>query len=202
VLICAILIATKKHFILIDMNRHQSQILAGILFTIGVILLLVTAAWMFFGNRFSRYKNTVDGYSISYPSRWLVKENFNGASVVFLAPREGPLDYFSESVSVVVQDLSAQPISLVDYTQLATHQMKVVFKQMIDVIESGPTTISGLPAHRYIFIGKGVDGDMKYHMVWLIKGFKAYQVTFTSVASQYGFYEKDLSRMLGSFRAL
>lgn len=183
-----------------NMDRQQTQKVITVFFGIGVVLLAIVIGFSYFGNMFRTYKHPTEGFSIKYPARWTVQENFSGASVVLVSPIASSLDYFQESVNVVVQDMTAQPMSLVDYTSTAVTQMKVVFKQRIEILDSGPTTLGGLPAHKFVFIGKGPDGDIQYHSVWTIKGFKAYQVTFTSLASQYSFYEKDLARMFRSFR--
>lgn len=182
------------------MDRKQTKLVTLILLASGLVLIGLVAGFYFFGSAFWTYRHPAQRFTIKYPARWEVKPDFGGASVVFVAPLAGELDYFQESVNVVVQDLSARPMSLLDYSSTALNQMRAVFGPNIEEIESSPATLSGLPAHRYVFIGKGPDLELKYHIVWAIKNSRAYQVTFSGIASQARLYERDFARMLQSFR--
>jgi hypothetical protein len=105
-------------------------------------------------------------------------------------------------VNVVVQDISAKPMELKAYTELAIRQMEAVFGENFLILESVPTSVSGQSAHRLVFIGKAVDPepDLKYMSVWLLDGATAYQITYTAIASQYDRYVAKMKRMVSSFR--
>lgn len=182
------------------MNRQQKQYAITFLLIAGILLLAVVTGLYFFGNYRKTYKSPVYHFSIKYPVKWEVTDDFAGAAVVLASPLSSKLDYFRESVNVVVQDLSAQPMSLLEYTKIAVNQMRVVFKSGIEILDSGPTTVSNLPAHKFVFIGKGPDGDVRYDIIWTIKGYTAYQITATSLASQYASNAEDLTKILNSFR--
>jgi hypothetical protein len=183
------------------MNKRKKQnriisIVAGI----GVVLILTVAWFASKEFRFKSYKNSVYDFSIKYPASWVFKENIKGAVVIFYSPLENDLDYFMESVNVVVQDISRKPMKLKAYSELAITQMEAVFGENMAIIESEPAFIADQSGYKFVFSGKGPEGELKYMSVWTIKGTSAYQVTYTSLASQYDRYISKVKRMFRSFR--
>ena len=122
------------------------------------------------------------------------------AAVLFYSPQENDLDFFKESVNVVVQDISGNPLNLKEYSQLAIEQMKVVFGDNMVIFESAPTFFADQSGYKLIFVGKGPETDLRYMSVWTIKGLTAYQVTYTALNSQYERYISKVKKMLKSFR--
>jgi len=59
---------------------------------------------------------------------------------------------------------------------------------------------AGQSGHKLDFLGKGPETDLHYMSIWTIDGLTAYQVTYTSLASQYEHYISKVKRMLRSFR--
>jgi len=185
------------------MQRRQKQSLIIGLVSLLSIWLIVSVLWIFGKEwRFSKYDNTTAGFSIKYPLRWAKAENQNGATVIFSSPTENKLDFFQENVNVVVTDLSRSPKTLIDYSDLAVNQMKVVFKENLEVIDSSATYLSGKPAHQFIFIGKGPEATLKFFMVWTIDDNRAYQITYSAIASTYDKYLGKFQRMIKSFEIL
>jgi hypothetical protein len=124
----------------------------------------------------------------------------DGAAVIFISPKTNNLDYFRENVNIVVQDLTDVAISLQSYTDLVLDQMARIYGDNIQILESNPLTIAGEPGHKIIFIGKGPDLEMKYMITWMMKDTKAYQITYTSEASQYDQYMLYMEMITRSFR--
>lgn len=182
------------------MNRKTQQLVVTVTAVISIILIGIAALLYWRGHNFKKYKNAEQHFSIKYPSDWTMAENTNGAAVIFFSPLENDLDYFKESLNVVVQDLSKNPMSLNDYTQTAIYQMKVVFKDKMEIIDSEPTTLAGHAAHRFIFKGAKTEVPLQYMCVWLVDGYKAYQVTYTAFASKYDLYLSKIQPMINSFR--
>ena len=63
------------------------------------------------------YDSPDHGIRIKYPAEWTKDEQIPNAVVVFFAPMEGPSDIFLDNVNIIVQDLSAQPTTLDEFTQ-------------------------------------------------------------------------------------
>jgi len=103
-------------------------------------------------------------------------------------------------LNIVIQNLSGSPISLHDYSQKAITQMKVVFKDGMEVVESGPTTVNGTAAYKFVFKGKNTDIPLQFQSVWFIESYKAYQLTYTSFASKFDIFLPKINSMVNSFR--
>ncbi|MBL4755623.1 MAG: hypothetical protein JKY52_18780 [Flavobacteriales bacterium] len=76
----------------------------------------------------STYTDSNNRFSLSYHNTW-EKQN-KGTTTLFLSPKEGEKDQFRENVNIMAQDLSSQPLTLEEYTDLTKQQI------------TGKTTIS------------------------------------------------------------
>ena len=85
---------------------------------------LLALAFMFvFGvGELLTYTNSEKRYTIKYPSEWSKSEQ-NGY-VAFLSPADSASDTFRENVNVMVQDMSANPMTLDQYTALTKGQIE------------------------------------------------------------------------------
>jgi len=181
-------------------QRKKQYIIISIVAGIGIIL-IVSGAWVVSREyRFRSYTNDEYGFSINYPALWSLEENTNGTAVLFYSPQENDLDFFKENVNVVVQDISGNPLNLKDYSQLAIEQMEAVFEDNMIILESEPTFFAGQSGYKLVFIGKSPETDLRYMIVWTVKGLTAYQVTYTALNSQYERYISKVKKMLKSFR--
>jgi hypothetical protein len=178
---------------------------SNILFILAIVIGLSLIGGVFFmfqsQNQYALYEDEGQGFSIKYPAEWEVKtDDESGAAVIFLSPLENDLDFFKESINIVVQDISANPMSLGKYTETAIFQMRAVFKQYLNVVESTGTKLSGLPAHRFTFTGTGDGAQLKYMSTWTIKGYTAYQVTYVALNSKFDQYLDKAQAMIKSFK--
>jgi len=181
-------------------QRKKQIIITGIVAGVGIVLIL-SGAWIASREyRFKSYKNSEYGFSIKYPAAWSLEENKNGAAVLFYSPQENDLDFFKESVNVVVQDIAGNPMEIKDYAKLAIKQMEAVFGENMIIIESEPIFFADRSGYKLVFVGKGPETDLRYMSVWAIEGLTAYQVTYTSLNTQYEHYVSKVKRMLRSFR--
>ncbi len=147
---------------------------------------------------FKVYQNSNYRIKIKYPKNWTLQENRDGAVVVFMAPREVPVDVFQENVNIVVQDLSGQVITLQQYTATAINQLTRVFKS-VKILDSGPTYWGGKPAHKVEYIMQA-NVSLRLMHIWMIKGKKAYQFTFAADADRYDEYMETVQTMINSFQ--
>ncbi len=171
--------------------------------TIGIVLLVVllVGVLVIFRSMFfmKSYQNKANHFAIKYPGSWIKEENFGGAAVVFKSPLESGLDTFSENVNVVVQDATQARMSLEKYTETALLQIRMSFKENIEMVESRGDFLNGKPAYRFVYIGRG-DIEFKIMHVWTIVGDRAYQITYTSLLSYYDQYIHQVEKMIKSFR--
>lgn len=183
------------------MQRRQRQTIIAIIAGIIGLALILAAGW-FFAKRYLslNYENGQYGFALKYPAAWSFAENQGGAAAVFYSPKETALDIFQENVNIVVQDISRNPMSLDKYTETAITQMQAVFGTNLEILDSSAIFIGNRPAHQFIFIGKGPDGDLQYQCRWTLVGTTAYQITYTAIASGYQRHLAEAERIMGSFR--
>jgi len=186
-------------------KRQQIQIISGVMAVAGVIFIGVFL-FLYLGKyKMGRYKHSLYDFSVQYPLNWAVNDKEEGIAVMFISPQEGEMDVFRENVNIVVQDLaqvSQDPLDLDKYSRVAVNQMKIVFGDGMEILESESQFFAGLPGYRFVYLGHGGPFDVQYMHLWTIKDNKAYQFTYT--ASSTGFETKMgiVKRMAKSFRIL
>ena len=146
----------------------------------------------------STYDSPAYGIRIKYPAEWTKQEQVMGAVVVFLAPTEGPSDIFQENVNIIVQDLSAQPMTLDEYTELGLGQIEQ-FITDANILDSTTATLAGIPGGRLVYTGKQGQYDLKWMQVWTIKNDKAYVISYTAEIGRYSAFLETVEEMIDSF---
>ena len=183
------------------MLRRQTQpFVLGIFIGISLVLIFYVLGSFAQKHSLKKYKSFKDKFSISYPFDWGMRENVEGASVVFFSPMENEFDIFQENVNIVVQEVPEKLTDLDKYTETAIRQMKAVFKDKLIVLESAPAHLSGFPAHKFLYLGKGPETELKIMHIWTIRGKYAYQFTYSAISSKFDQYVNKVEKMLRSFK--
>ena len=183
------------------MQRRQRQTIITIITGISGLALIFTVGWFFTKRYWSlNYENGQYGFALKYPAAWSFAETQGGAAAIFYSPKENALDIFKENVNIVIQDISQNPMTLEKYTETAITQMNDVFGTNMEILVSTQISIDNRPAHQFIFIGKGPDGNLQYQCRWTLVGTTAYQITYTAIASGYERHLAGAERIMGSFR--
>ena len=183
-------------------RRQRMTLISGLMALLGVLLIILTLYQFFMPNSLVTYTNAQWHYSIKYPYSWKKRENRRTGVAAFVSPKESDLDVFQENVTIVVQNLSAKPMTLKAYSDLATKQVGMVFRQGIKVIESQPTYAANQTAYKFVYEGtdtKNPTLNLKAMYVWFIKDNIAYQFNYTALASKFDKYLPVVEKMLGTF---
>jgi serine/threonine-protein kinase len=146
----------------------------------------------------STYDSPDYGISIKYPAEWTKDEQIMGAVVVFFAPTEGPSDIFQDNVNIIVQDLSAQPMTLDEYTELSLAQIEQFITDP-SILDSSAVTLAGNPGHKLVYTGKQGQYDLQWIQVWTMKNDKAYVISYTAEISRYSALLETVQEMIDSF---
>lgn len=146
----------------------------------------------------STYENTEHAIRIEYPEDWTKEEGLMGAVVFFSSPLESASDDFQENLNIAVEDLSAMPMTLGEYTELSIKQVEQLVTDY-DTVESRTTTLANNPAYELVFTGRQGLYDLKWMVVWTLEGNKAYMITYTAEAGKYSDYLGSIRQMIGSF---
>ena len=131
-------------------RRQRMTLISGLMALLGVLLIILTLYQFFLPNSFATYTNAQWHYSIKYPYSWKKKESRRTGVAAFVSPKESALDVFQENVTIVVQNLSAKPMTLKAYSDLATKQVGMVFRQGIKVMECQPTYAANQTAYKFV----------------------------------------------------
>ncbi len=158
------------------------------------LLLLVLFAALGAGTLLT-YTNAEKHYTIKYPSEWTKSEQ--KGYVAFLSPLDSASDDFRENVNVMVQDLSANPVDLDQYTSITKSQIEGM--EGSSIISIKDKMVGGLK-------GKEVNYNLKYNgrllrlkAYYTIKGKEAYLLTFTALPESYSRYELVGKDVMDSF---
>lgn len=182
-------------------NRKQSTLIYGGITLVAVIGILITLFVMYNGGTYKKYTSAKYNFSMLYPDGWSMSEMVPGVAVQFFSPLESGTDPFKENVNIVYQDHAVMPMDLQKYTDTAIEQVLAVFKQNVQIITSEPTTLSGKPAYKFLYIGTGPNNfEIKIMHVWTTENNKAYQFTYAAYPYKFDKYWPKVRKMLGSFQ--
>ncbi len=143
------------------------------------------------------YENNAYGISIKYPQGWTKQEGATETVVQFFAPKESS-STSQAAITIAVKDLSAQSLSLDAYTERVTSQLQQTLTDF-NLIESGATTLAGIPAHKVVYTGKQEQRNPKVYQVWTIINNKAYMIKYAADPSKYSEFLGIIQQMIDSF---
>jgi len=135
---------------------------------------------------------------LNYPSTWSVQENISDLNAIFRSPLTDTNDKFHENVSLSVQDLSSQPMTLEQYTELSFSQFEMILTDY-KLVSSEESTLGGYKAQKIVFTCTQGVFNVKYMFICAVNGNKAYLLTLTSLADSYDNYISTAEDIVKSF---
>lgn len=140
-----------------------------------------------------------DNYKIRYPISWrLDTSRLMGTEFFLFAPRENQADKFSENVSVIIQDLAGQSVTLEKYKTITDKQLSD-FATDPAVFESEIKKTDNKEYFRITYAMTQGQSRLKITSLCFIKNEKAYLVTFTTEIDKYETYKNAGEEILSSF---
>lgn len=137
-----------------------------------------------------RYTSSQHGFSMSYPEDWAVAENVPDTAVVISGPA---VNDFSPSVVVTVA--ASVPQSLEEVNR-STQQWYKELSADYQMLSSDELLVNGLKAYRTT----GTYSLVKYTQATVVRGNKAYVLTFVALKGDYDRHAATFNAMLNSFR--
>ncbi len=143
------------------------------------------------------YKDTLNRYTIEYPANWQ-KVYFENATA-FIRSKENDSSTSQENVNILIQDLSAEPMTLQAYNDLSK-------KQYIDgygpssIISMKDTTFCGQQAEVSIFKMSYGGQPIKLEQLWFILKNTAYLLTYTARPEKFETYRHTAEKLMRSFK--
>lgn len=148
---------------------------------------------------YKKYTNQEFNIQLPYPENYTLKEGVMGTVVYFLSEKDGLTDLFQENFNIVVQDFSAQPMTLEEFTDLSLGHVSSLITDA-QILSSQKTTLAGKPAYEVIYTGKQGQYNLKWKQKWALVGNTAYVLTYTAEIDQFDQYLKIFNHMFDSFK--
>ena len=147
---------------------------------------------------FLTYENPAEGIKIQYPSSW-TKDESGLNVVVFISPQESVSDMFQENTGIGIEDLSAQPMTLDQFTKLTVADITEMVSSE-NILESTATTLDGNPAHKLVYNRKSGADTYKFMQIWTIKNNRVYIISYVAETDNtYSNFLVTLTKMIDSF---
>lgn len=150
---------------------------------------------------YKSYVNQDFNIELKYPENYELQEGVMGVVAAFLSETKDSSDLFRENLNVIIQDLSTQPMTLEEYTNLSLDQIGVYITDS-KIITSEETSLDGNPAHKVIYTGGQDQFDLKWMQIWTIVDDTAYILSYTAEANQFDNYFRIFNEMMNSFEVL
>ena len=145
------------------------------------------------------YTDSTNKFTMSYPKEW--SQQASGNIVAFLSPKADAKDQFQENVNLMLQDISAQPMTLEQYTDLTK-------KQVTDaggagaIVSQAPTVLAGHKAMQLIYNFSYQGHALKVKQYYFIKGKTVFLFSYTAEPGQFAKYEQTATAIINSFTFL
>jgi hypothetical protein len=162
-------------------------------FVLAISLVFSALNWLSF-------KDPAGEFTVKYPDNWEMTTQEEVHAVTFMSAQDTATDQFRENANVVVQDLSAQPTTLAEYTEATKNWVKesngvIQLEREITFADNPSFEIAyTMPANAI-----GIDLELMFHQVWFIKNNKAYLLTYTAQPDSYRKYEEHAAGIFKSF---
>jgi serine/threonine-protein kinase len=141
-------------------------------------------------------------YEIAFPESWAKQQK--GTATFFLSPKQNEKDLFQENINIIIQDLSSQPMTLEDYTNLTKQQVIQAFGSSA-IVSIKDLNVAGQQAKEMVYTMpknpiQGRNQNLKLRQLWFIKGNNTYLLTYTAQSSEYDKFLETAKAIFDSFK--
>ena len=134
---------------------------------------------------------------INYPSTWTRRDDTTGAlKVLFQSPKENLSDHFLEGLGVSVDEKFGN-MTLQNYIESNIASLRKSNSDFT-LFESTPTTLSGIPAHQFVYLAN----NMKFLVVVIARNNVFYFLLYCSKPESYLKFLSSVEQMISSFAFL
>ncbi|HET6513110.1 MAG TPA: hypothetical protein VFH43_13030 [Candidatus Kapabacteria bacterium] len=140
-------------------------------------------------------------YTIAYPETW--EKTMTEGYVTFLTAAKDSNDTFRENVNVLIQDLTQQPTSMEQYTQI-TKDWILETGGPEGLISETNIQLSGLPAKEVMYKLPATAFDftepLLFYQVWIITPEKAFLLTYSGTIAEFDIHLENAKKTIHSFK--
>ncbi len=142
------------------------------------------------------FNDTQNHIKMQYPDTWTA--GTEQGILIFKSPLTDAADKFQENVNVVIQDLTSQPLTLEQFTDLSVEQYKQM-KGTVDFISMEDMKLAGQPTKKAVLKMNYYGTQLKLKQMWFVKNNAAYLITYTAAEAKFNNYEPLATTLMNSF---
>ena len=174
----------------------------------AIILSLLSGVAVVFGIWQLKTSNSIklalyehENFRVSYPENWSQRNrpDIFATGVVFIANRESERDNFSETVSILVENLPPD-LSLAQYSKESIAEIKKLSDP--DVSAPQKTILDNHEARTVTFRGEQNGVAVRSRQIWSVKNSQAYVITYTAEPKMYNSYLPAVNKIVDSFKMI
>lgn len=149
------------------------------------------------------YENQSMSFKVKYREDWQVAESeVMGLPVVLLVTPSSEEGDYREMVTFAVEDLSANPMTLEEYSDYSLTQMEQSFLDYKQLSLTN-TVLGGSSAKKVVYTGTSPEGGTaKVMQIWTIIDEKAFILAFNARENTYDVFMKDVEDIINSIEFL
>jgi eukaryotic-like serine/threonine-protein kinase len=186
----------------ININFNLKNLINRIIILIGLLSILLIV------NLINKPKLKLINYpipdhnlSISYPETWSIQDNpnvFNQDFIKFIAPLTNNNDTFQETITLSLENLENNPLSLDEYT----NQIFTEIKNNIDPNIQAPVNITFANKQGKKIIFETIENNLKLKImqVWTMDNYQVYILTFIAQPREFNKISSTIEQMIQSFQ--
>ena len=127
-------------------------------------------------------------FTVGYPTEWTVDTSAAmGPTFILLSPQASPDDAFRDNVNLLVQDLTGTGVTLDQFVDLSTSQVKTMIPDGA-ILTSERVSDGERPSHHMAFAGTQDPYRLRFDQYYWVFGERAYILTFTAETDTYEDY--------------
>ena len=185
-------------------SRKNRDILIALVL-VGVVIAAAGGYFLsrHFFEKYLTYEDQMYGIKISHPAGWskafehkIIKENQVINLIAFRTPdaKPGEIGNFVNIVAYMVP----QGLLLQKSMEQELADMKNFYRGF-KLVESGDTTLGGLPAHRFVYTFSQDGIEYKKLQIHVLKGQQGYALGYLQDSKNFGWYMRQVDKMIKSF---
>ena len=152
---------------------------------------------------FITYDNDNYRFEIKYPQAWTAKDlddPITGEIVVFSSLPETGSDSFLERVSIAVEYLSSEPITLEEYTQAVFKRIRQAKGSDIEIYQDRKARVSDYPARRVIYSREENGLQLRQMETFTIKDNQVYIAIYTAERAKFSKFLDMANKIINSWK--
>lgn len=169
-------------------------IIAGIIFLIGINKNP--------RHRLISYANDDYQFAIKYPHNWSQRQlddPITGEVVVFTSPQETADDLFRERLSIAVEYLPSETISLEQYTQNVLERINQAKGNQVETYADYRTTVDNLPARKVIYSRQEGELQLKQMETFTIRNNQVYIAIYMAERAKFSKFYDSVEQIIDSW---